>query len=418
MKKTIDGFNVRGLRVLVRLDLNVPLDEAGRITDDRRICAVLPTVKKLLEGGGRLILMSHLGRPDGEPEQKHKYSLKPVAQRLTEILGKSVPLLPDCVGPQVKERVAALRHGEAVLLENLRFHAAETIKDRRADQEGRAAAADHPSLREQKDAFARQLAGLADVYVNDAFGTCHRDNASMYTVPKLLVGKPRLVGYLVQRELKFLGETISNPRRPFVCILGGAKVSDKLGVIRSLLTRCDKILIGGAMAYTFLADDGMSVGKSLVEPDLYATARQLRADAGSKLRLPSDSVVASTMKAGSLSETCTGSIPADKMGLDIGPATINTYSEVLRAAKTVVWNGPMGVFEVPPFDRGTIAMAEALAEATKNGATTIVGGGDSAAAIDKAGLADQVTHISTGGGASLEFLEGKPLAAIDILDDA
>ena len=410
MKKTIDDINVRGRRVLVRLDLNVPVDDTGRITDDRRIQAALPSVKKLLADAGRLILMSHLGRPDEEPQQKHKYSLKPVSQRLTELLGKSVPLLPDCVGPEVSTRAGRMRDGDAVLLENLRFHEAETIKDKKASQ--------NPKLREQKDAFARELASLADVYVNDAFGTCHRDNASMFTVPQLMVGKPRMIGYLVQRELKFLGETVTNPRRPFICVLGGAKVSDKLGVIRALLAKCDTILIGGAMAYTFLAADGMGVGRSLVEPDLFATARQLRADAGAKLLLPVDSIVASAIKGGSPSNICTDSIPADKMGLDIGPETIKNYAEVLRTAKTVVWNGPMGVFEVPPFDRGTIAMAQALADATKNGATTIVGGGDSAAALDKAGLADGVTHISTGGGASLEFLEGKPFAAIDILDDA
>jgi len=410
VKKTIDDINVRGRRVLVRLDLNVPLDDTAKITDDRRIRAALPTVKKLLADGARLILMSHLGRPDEEPENKHKYSLKSVSQQLTELLGKSVPLLPDCVGPEVTARIGRMHDGDVILLENLRFHEAETIKDNKAVA--------NPKLREQKDAFARELTSLADVYVNDAFGTCHRDNASMYTVPKLMTGKPRVVGYLVQRELKFLGETIANPNRPFVCLLGGAKVSDKLGVIRSLLTKCDTILIGGAMAYTFLAADGMGVGKSLVEPDLYNTARQLRADSGAKLRLPVDSVVATEIKAGASTAVCTDSIPADKMGLDIGPATIKTYAEVVRTAKTVVWNGPMGVFEVPPFDQGTLAMAQAMADATRSGAITIVGGGDSAAAIDKAGLADRITHISTGGGAALEFLEGRPFAAIDVLDDA
>jgi len=410
MKKTIDDINVRGRRVFVRLDLNVPLDDTGCITDDRRIQAALPSVKKLLADGGRLILLSHLGRPDEEPENKHKYSLRPVAERLTQLLGTSVPLLPDCVGPKVAAQVARMHDGEAVLLENLRFHEAETIKDKKAIQ--------NPKLREQKDAFARQLASLADMYVNDAFGTCHRDNASMFTVPQMMAGKPRVVGYLVQRELKFLGETVSNPKRPFVCVLGGAKVSDKLGVIRSLLAKCDTILIGGAMAYTFLAADGMGVGKSLVEPDLYDTARQLRAEAGPKLRLPADSIVASEIKAGGTTTVCTSFIPADKMGLDIGPATIKTYVEVVRTAKTVVWNGPMGVFEIPPFDQGTIAMAQAMADATQRGTITIVGGGDSAAAMDKAGLADRITHISTGGGASLEFLEGKPFAVIDILDEA
>jgi len=410
VKKSVDQISVRGKRVLVRLDLNVPLDGTGRITDDRRIQAALPTVKKLLADGGRLILMSHLGRPDEEPENKHKYSLRPVTERLTQLLRTSAPLLPDCVGPEVAARVARMHDGEAVLLENLRFHEAETIKDKKA--------AEKPKLREQKDAFAASIAELGDAYVNDAFGTCHRDNASMFTVPKLMAGKPRVVGYLVQRELRYLGEALSDPKRPFVCLLGGAKVSDKLGVIRALLTKCDTILIGGAMAYTFLAADGVGVGRSLVEPDLYDTARRLRTDAGDRLRLPIDSVVASEIKAGVTMAICTDSIPSDKMGLDIGPATVKTFTEILRTARTVVWNGPMGVFEVPPFDRGTVAMAQAIADATQRGATTIVGGGDSAAAIDKAKLADRVTHVSTGGGASLEFLEGRRFAAIDCLDDA
>ncbi len=410
MKKSIDHIHVRGKRVLVRLDLNVPLDDAGQITDDRRIRAALPTVKKLLADGGRLILMSHLGRPDEEPEQKHKYTLAPVATRLAELLHATVSLLPDCVGAAVAEHVARMRDGEVCLLENLRFQEAETIKDKKA--------AEKPALREKKDAFARQIAELGDLYVNDAFGTCHRDNASMLTVPRMMVGKPRVVGYLVQRELKYLGEALRDPRRPFVCILGGAKVSDKLGVIRSLLTKCDTILIGGAMAYTFLAAEGMAVGKSLVEPYLFDTARALRREAGDRLKLPVDSVAASEIRGGAATQVCEAAIPADMIGLDIGPKTIEKFAEIVRSAKTVVWNGPMGVFETPPFDRGTAAMASALAEATQGGAITIVGGGDSAAAVDQAGVADKISHISTGGGASLEFLEGKPFAPIDVLDDA
>jgi phosphoglycerate kinase len=410
MKKTIDHIDVRGKRVLVRLDLNVPLDKNGRITDDRRIRAALPTVRKLLGGGGRLILMSHLGRPDEEPGEKHKYTLAPVAQRIGELLRQSVPLLPDCVGPQVAALVSKMKDGDVCLLENLRFHEAETIKDKKA--------AEKPELRKRKDTFAWQIAELGDVYVNDAFGTCHRDNASMLTVPQLMPGKPRVVGYLVQKELKFLGEAVANPKRPFVCILGGAKVSDKLGVIRALLSKCDTILIGGAMAYTFLAADGTGVGKSLVEPDLFGTAKALRKEGGEKLRLPTDSVVATEIRAGAKTAVCGDVIPDGQMGLDIGPGTIAKFSNVVRAAGTVVWNGPMGVFETPPFDRGTVAIAKALAEATQRGAVTIVGGGDSAAAIDKAGVANQITHISTGGGASLEFLEGKRFAALEVLDDA
>ncbi|MDO8631777.1 MAG: phosphoglycerate kinase [Phycisphaerales bacterium] len=410
MKRTIDDIDVRGKRVLARLDLNVPLDDDGRITDDRRIRAALPTIKKLIAGGGRLILMSHLGRPDEEPEHKHKYTLAPVAKRLSELLDKNVTLLPDCVGPNVAQAVGKLREGDVCLLENLRFHPAETIKDKKT-------AAD-PKLREQKESFARQIAALGDAYVNDAFGTCHRDNASMLTVPKLMAGRPRVAGYLVQRELKFLGEALANPKRPFVCVLGGAKVSDKLGVIRSLLGKCDSILVGGAMAYTFLAADGMNVGRSLVEPDLFDTARELRKSAGDRLRLPVDSVAAAEIKLGVATIACESSIPADKMGLDIGPKTIQAFRAAILTAKTIVWNGPMGVFETPPFDAGTLAMATAIAEVTHHGAVSIVGGGDSAAAIDKLGMAERMTHISTGGGASLEFLEGKPFLPIEVLDDA
>jgi phosphoglycerate kinase len=319
-------------------------------------------------------------------------------------------MLDDCVGPDVAAAVAEMTDGDVCLLENLRFHGAETIKDKKA--------ADDPTLRERKDAFARQLAGLADVYVNDAFGTCHRDNASMLTVPQMMEGKPRVVGYLVQKELEFLGGAVAAPARPFVCLLGGAKVSDKLGVIRSLMTKCDTILIGGAMAYTFLAAEGVEVGRSMVEPDLLDTARSLRMEAGKRLMLPSDSIVASEIAEGVAADVCTGPIPADRMGLDIGPKTVDAYRAVLGTARTIVWNGPMGVFETPPFDKGTLAMAQATADATDRGAVSIVGGGDSAAAVEKMGLADRMTHISTGGGASLEFLEGKTFAAIDVLDDA
>ncbi len=409
MKKTVDQLNARGKRVLVRLDLNVPLDDAGAITDDRRIRAAVPTVKKLLGDGGRLVLMSHLGRPDEEPEQKHKYTLAPVAKQLSELLRISVAQLTDCVGPQVSSAVGKLKDGEACLLENLRFHPEETIKDKKA-------AAD-PKLREKKENFARQMAELGDAYVNDAFGTCHRDNASMLTVPRLMEGKPRVAGYLVQRELKFLGDALTNPKRPFVCVLGGAKVSDKLGVIRSLLSKCDTILIGGAMAYTFLAADGIKVGRSLVEPDLFTTAVALRKEAGNRLRLPQDSIVAEKIGSGVKTQICAGDIGSEWMGLDIGPQTIRAYSGLLASAKTVLWNGPMGVFETPPFDAGTLAIARAIADATDRGAISIVGGGDSAAAIDRAGLADRMTHISTGGGASLEYLEGKPFLPLQILDD-
>jgi len=410
MKKTIDDINVKGKRVLVRLDLNVPLSADGRITNDRRITAALPTVQHLLGDGGRLILMSHLGRPKGGPDDRRKFSLAPVAERMAQLLGRPVKLLRDCVGQDISAAVDAMKDGEVCLLENLRFHDAETVKDKKASGDS--------LLRKSKDDFARQIAGLGDAYVNDAFGTCHRDNASMLTVPQMMEGKPRVVGYLVRKELEFLGEAVSKPQRPFVCVLGGAKVSDKLSVIQSLLEKCDTVLIGGAMAYTFLAADGIETGKSLIEPDLFETARKLRRDAGDRLKLPIDSVVASQIAPGTDTQVCEGAIPADKMGLDIGHRTITYYRDIVCRAKTVVWNGPMGVFETPPFDVGTMSVASAMADATAAGAVTIIGGGDSAAAIEMAGLDDRMTHISTGGGASLEFLEGKPFAAIETLDDA
>jgi phosphoglycerate kinase len=408
-KKTVDDICARGRRVLVRLDLNVPLDN-GRITDDRRIRAALPTLAKLLRDGGRIICMSHLGRPDGEPENRASYTLAPVAERMQQLLGLNVRFAEDCVGPPAKRLAAALQDGDVGLLENLRFHEAEQIKDK--------VAAENPKLKEQKESFARQIADLGDAYVNDAFGTCHRDNASMLTVPKLMSGKPRVAGYLVQKELKFLGEAMANPKRPFVCVLGGAKVSDKLGVIKSLLGKCETILIGGAMAYTFLAASGAKVGRSKVEPELFDTARQLCKESGSKLQLPTDSVVAAEIKKGVSIQALAGDIPDEKMGLDIGPATIERYQSFIHSAKTVFWNGPMGVFETPPFDVGTVAMAKSLAKATGLGAVTVVGGGDSAAALDQAGLADRISHISTGGGASLEFLEGKTFKPLEVLDDA
>lgn len=411
MKKTIDDINVSAKRVLVRLDLNVPLDANGNITDDRRIRSALATVKKLIADGGRLVLMSHLGRPDpDDPADRQRLSLAPVAKRLAQLLEKPVPLVTDFPGGSTNANVNAIQSGELCLLENLRFHPAETIKDKKTETD--------PDLARRKRAFAGQLADLGDVYVNDAFGTCHRDNASMLTVPRLMQDKPRVVGYLVQRELKFLGEALRDPKRPFVCILGGAKVSDKLGVIRSLLTKCDTILIGGAMAYTFLAGEGMDVGESMVEPDLFETARSLREDAREKLRFPVDSVAARKIADHVATEICPDVIPEGLMGLDIGPQTIAAFREVIVSAKTIVWNGPMGVFETAPFDAGTLAIANAVADATDAGAISIIGGGDSAAAIDRAKLSDRMTHISTGGGASLEFLEGKRFAAIDVLDDA
>ncbi len=408
-KKSIDQINVASTRVLVRVDFNVPLD-GGRITDDTRITAALPTIRKLIAGGGRLILMSHLGRPTGDPVGDKEFTLAPVAKRLGELLGKPVAFAPNCIGPEVEAIVNKLKDGDVCLLENLRFHDAETIADKKAKNDA--------ALRKAKDDFARRIAGLGDVYVNDAFGTCHRDNASMLTVPQIMQGKPRVVGYLVKKEIDFLANAVANPKRPFVVVLGGAKVSDKIGVIENLIGKCDTILVGGAMCYTFFAAEGRAVGKSLVERDRLEDAQRLRKLAGGKLRLPVDSVAATEIKEGVATQVCRDTIPANVMGLDIGPATIRAFRDVLLGAKTIVWNGPMGVFETPPFDAGTKAVAQALAEATDAGATTIIGGGDSAAAVEAAGLADRMTHISTGGGASLELLEGKRFAAIEVLDDA
>lgn len=407
-KKTIDTLDVRSRRVLMRADFNVPLDKSGAITDDRRIQAALPTIRKVIDGGGRLILMSHLGRPRGAPDPQ--YSLSPVARRLSELLNQDVAFAPDCIGDEATQMAQGLGDGGCLLLENLRFHSAETIKDKDA--------ANDESLRRAKDEFASRLASRADAYVNDAFGTCHRDNASMLTVPQMMEGKPRVIGYLIQKELQFLGDALDNPKRPFVVLLGGAKVSDKIGVIESLLTKCDSILIGGAMAYTFQLAGGVSVGKSLVEPDFVATAQSLMETGRDRLHLPVDSVVASTISSSADIEVSEGAIANEKMGLDIGPKTVAAYQDIIKDAATIVWNGPMGVFETPPFDRGTIAMAEAVAGATDRGATSIIGGGDSAAAVDQAGVADRVSHVSTGGGASLEFLEGKSFAALEVLDDA
>jgi len=407
-KKTVDQIDVRGKRVLMRVDFNVPLDRGGSITDDRRIEAALPTIRSVLDRGGKLILMSHLGRPKGEPEAR--YSLAPVARRLGELLGKDVVLAPDCVGDAVNQLAGNLGDSECLLLENLRFCKQETIKDKDASSD--------PALRSAKNEFAEQLASLADVYVNDAFGTCHRDNASMLTVPQVMKGKPRVAGFLINKELKFLGDALGKPKRPFVVLLGGAKVSDKIGVIESLLQRCDTILIGGAMAFTFQKAQGVATGDSLVEPDFVDKAAKLKATGGDQLHLPVDSVVASKIDSSAQTTVVEGAIPDGQMGLDIGPQTIAQYEKLIAGAATIFWNGPMGVFETQPFDRGTIAMAEAVARATDSGATSIIGGGDSASAIDQAGVTDRVSHVSTGGGASLEFLEGKIFAALGILDDA
>ena len=410
-KKTIKDVDVKGKRVLVRVDFNVPQDDKGAITDDARIRKAMPTIKHVLEKGGRLILMSHLGRPEGKDRAAdQQYTIKPAAERLSKLLGKPVAFVADCVGPEVEKAVAALQDGQALMIENVRFYEAEQIKDKKAK--------DDPALKAKKESFAKQLAAFGDVYVNDAFGTCHRDNASMLTVPQQMAGKPRVVGFLVQKELQYLGEALNNPKRPFVAILGGKKVSDKIGVIQALLGKCDAVLIGGAMNYTFMLAAGRKTGKSLVEADKVEEAKKLMDMAAGKLKLPVDVVAAAEFKAGAASKVLEGDIPDDLQGLDIGPKTAEAYSKIIAGAKTIVWNGPMGVFEMPPFDKGTKAVADALVDATAKGAITVIGGGDSAAAIEQAGLSEKVSHVSTGGGASLEFMEGKAFKAVEILDEA
>ncbi|HSZ56847.1 MAG TPA: phosphoglycerate kinase [Tepidisphaeraceae bacterium] len=392
-KKTAADIDVKGKKVLMRVDFNVPI-EGGKITDDRRIVQALPTIKNILDRGGRLILMSHLGRPKDGPEPK--YSLKPTAQRLGQLLNRDVRFVNDCIGPEVEKAANDLRDGQVLLLENLRFHKEEEKND--------------PN-------FSRQLAKLGDVYINDAFGTAHREHASTFGAAQAMAGKPRVIGSLIQKELRFLGDAISNPKRPFVAILGGAKVSDKIEVIEQLLSKADTLLIGGAMAYTFFLAQGKVVGRSLVERDKVELAKGLLAKAGGKIKLPVDNVVASEMTDTAQTKIVEGNIPADLEGFDIGPKTRALYKEKIAKAKTIVWNGPMGVFEKKPFAEGTRVIAQAVADATaKNGAVSVIGGGDSAAAVEQMHLADKVSHVSTGGGASLEFLEKGHFSTLDILD--
>jgi phosphoglycerate kinase len=388
-KKTIEDIEVGGKRVLVRCDFNVPL-QGGQITDDRRIVEALPTIRYLLEHGAAVILASHLGRPKGGPAPE--FSLAPVAKRLEELLHRPVALLSDCVGPDVEAQCAALAPGDVVLLENVRFHPEEEAND---------------------PAFARQLASLADLYVNDAFGTAHRAHASTEGVAHIL---PGVAGYLMQKEIDYLGKALGDPERPFVAILGGAKVKDKIAVIENLLPQVDRLLIGGGMAFTFLKAQGHEIGNSLLDEGSLEYCTRLLEDAGEKILLPTDVVVAERLEvSASTAVVDVASIPANMIGADIGPASQKEFGGVIRSAKTVVWNGPMGVFEIATFAAGTKAVAQAMADCA---GTTIVGGGDSAAAIEQFGFADKVSHVSTGGGASLEFLEGKTLPGVAALQDA
>ncbi|MEW6298933.1 MAG: phosphoglycerate kinase [Thermodesulfobacteriota bacterium] len=388
-KKTVRDIDVSGKRVLVRVDFNVPL-ENGTVADDTRVRAALPTIRYLIERGAKTILCSHLGRPQGKPDPR--YSLRPVAERLSQLLQRPVQMAPDCVGAEVEAFVAALRPGEVLLLENLRFHAEEEANEER---------------------FAHALASLADVYVNDAFGSAHRAHASTAGVAAWL---PAVAGLLMEKELTFLGQALTAPARPFVAILGGAKVSDKIAVINNLLDKVDTLLIGGGMANTFLKAQGKEVGASLVEDDKLDVARALLHKGGAKLVLPVDVVIADRFDADAQRRVVpVETVPAGWRILDIGPQTVGQFTDRLRGARTVVWNGPMGVFELAPFAAGTFAIARALADLS--GVTTIIGGGDSAAAVEQAGVAERMTHISTGGGASLEFLEGRELPGVVVLQE-
>ena len=397
-KKSVDDFNVAGKKVLVRCDFNVPLKD-GQITDENRLVAALPTIKKLISDGGKVILCSHLGKPKGEP--KPELSLAPVAVRLSELLGQEVKFAADdnVVGDNAKAAVAAMKDGEVVLLQNTRYRAEET---------------------KNGEAFSKDLASLCDVFVNDAFGTAHRAHCSNVGVTEYV--DTAVVGYLMQKEIDFLGNAVNNPERPMVAILGGAKVADKLKVIDNLLEKCDTLIIGGGMAYTFLKAQGLEVGKSLVDDEKIDYCKEMMAKAeklGKNLYLPIDTTVADGFPNPidaeiEVSVVAADAIPADKEGLDIGPATCEKFAEAVKTAKTVVWNGPMGVFENPILAKGTIAVAQALADTD---ATTIIGGGDSAAAVNQLGFADKMTHISTGGGASLEFLEGKDLPGVVAAND-
>ena len=392
--RTLADVDVSNQTVIVRVDFNVPLDPQGQITDDRRIEMALPTIRSVIERQGRLILISHLGRPQGD-ENDHRFSLRPVAQRLSELLQQPVDFANDTVGPDAQAKVAALESGGVLVLENLRFNPGE----KKGDVE-----------------FAQALASFADVYCNDAFGTCHRSDASMVALPQAMNDKPKVVGSLVQKEIRFLKEAIETPQRPLVAVVGGAKVSDKIMVIDRLLDICDHVLIGGAMAFTFELARGGSVGKSLVQPEKQALAQQLLDKAGDKIVLPIDAHCGDSFQADCRKTIApSGQIPDEMQGLDIGPETCQQFAHILKQARTVVWNGPMGVFEMPPFDRGTQAVAQAIADSQ---ATSIIGGGDSAAAVAKLGFEERVTHVSTGGGASLAMLEGQTFAALEVLDAA
>lgn len=391
-KKSINETEVTNQTVMMRVDFNVPM-ESGEITDDRRIQMALPSIRSVIDRNGKLILISHMGRPKGQVNPE--FTLRPVATRLAELIGAPVAFATDTVGEDAKQQIGKLESGGVLVLENLRFNPGEKSGDAN---------------------FAAQLAAMADIYCNNAFGTCHREDASMVALPQAMQNQPKVVGSLVETEIKFLKEVIETPERPFVAVLGGAKVSDKISVIENLLNICDQILVGGAMAFTFVLARGGQVGNSLVEEDKLDLAKSLMEKGQGKLLLPVDAHCGDKFSADCQKQICkVDHITEGMMGLDIGPETAIRFGDVLSTAKTVLWNGPMGVFEMPPFDQGTRAVAEAIAEGD---ATSIIGGGDSAAAITQLGFEDRVTHVSTGGGASLAMLEGRAFAAFELLDDA
>jgi phosphoglycerate kinase len=393
-KQTIRDLDLNGRKVLVRVDFNVPLTREGEVSDDRRIRAALPTLNYALEHGAALILVSHLGRPTGKPEEDAPFRMDRVAARLQQVLGRPVTKVNDTVGPEARAACAALGPGGVVVLENVRFNKGEKKGD---------------------PAFAAQLAGLADAYVNDAFGTCHRDEASMVAVPEALPPDRRAIGFLVEKELQILETLVGRPKPPMIAVMGGAKVSDKILVIENLLPKVERLLIGGAMTYTFLKAQGHATGKSRVEADKLDEARHLLDLAGPKLVLPQDHLITKSLDPTSETRVVIGSdLPDDWIGIDIGPATIATYGQIIRSAGTVVWNGPMGKFEDEPFRKGTLEVARALAESS---AVTVVGGGETAEAVEEFGFADQVAHVSTGGGAFLEYLEGKSFNSLKVIPD-